>query len=170
MKAVTWLSHLTACWTTLMKLDVSSWLGGTPLHQMHSSAAVFLSFCLLAVCWGLFLFCLFSSSPWYNRTGWLGVKHQVTFFFCSFASWFSYFRHGSLPQAVTWIWLFALSPTSCCTDTYLSHPHRHFHSPLLPAVLTPSSETIHFPAKTGFCLFLFVLFYRQSLKTHLKNG
>ena len=33
---------------------------GTPFQQVHSSAAVFVSFCLLAFCWVLFLFC---SSP-----------------------------------------------------------------------------------------------------------
>ena len=31
----------------------------------------------------LFFFLFFSPSPWYNRTGWLGVKHQLTYFFFS---------------------------------------------------------------------------------------
>ena len=29
-----------------------------------------------SMCW-----CLFLSSPWYNRTGWLGIKHQLTYIF-----------------------------------------------------------------------------------------
>ena len=28
-----------------------------------------------------FLLLLFLFSPWYNRTGWLGVEHQITYFF-----------------------------------------------------------------------------------------
>ena len=28
-------------------------------------------------------FLVFLNSPWYNRTGWLGVKYRVTYFFCT---------------------------------------------------------------------------------------
>ena len=41
---------------------------------------------LLATVYGLILFllcvlfvCLLTKSPWYNRTGWLGVKHQLIY-------------------------------------------------------------------------------------------
>ena len=45
----------------------------------------------ISPCWVCFLFFFFNFflriwapiSPWYNRTGWLGVKHQLTYLFSS---------------------------------------------------------------------------------------
>ena len=49
----------------------------------------------------LFLLSFFFFSPWYNRTGWLGVKHQVTYLLliCFFSRLYSAWRVN-----VTLIW------------------------------------------------------------------
>ena len=61
-----------------------------PLYSavlVHSSSVLL----LLLFCFVCFLlcFCLFFPSPWYNRTGWLGVKHQLTYLLVFFTELFT---------------------------------------------------------------------------------
>ena len=63
--------------------------------------------------WPCFLFAtgLALLSPWYNRTGWLGVKHQLTYLITSWLT-YSFFSTSALQLAMNWL-------TGHKTSTYL---------------------------------------------------
>ena len=112
-------SHLISLWNILFFFILS-------FNYDLLLLLLFLLLFLLLILLLLLLFFKFYLSPWYNRNGWLGVKHRVTKKKknLSFASLFPYFV---VVAVVSSFILTSLWNVSSLSSYHHHHHHHHYH-------------------------------------------